>query len=262
MRHIPPILGRRTGLVKRAGGAGSREPIPRDEVHVWIASLELGDSRVIRLESDLSTEERERASRLRFQRDRGRFVAAHGFLRRVLAHYLGCAPRTVPIRAGANGKPELVSPVSVRFNLAHSDEVVVCALAVDREVGIDVERVMRVRDLDALARRVLSEREQATLFALDGELADEAFYTAWTRKEAVLKARGEGLGREPAGVEVAFGPAEPARLLAVAGEPGGERRWTVQSVDAGPGYVAAVAAEGDGWVVRRFSGLADVSAWP
>jgi 4'-phosphopantetheinyl transferase len=256
MRHISSILGRRRGLVKRAGGAGSREPIPRDEVHVWVARLDGVDAR---LEADLSTEEQERASRLRFERDRGHFVAAHSFLRRVLAHYLGCAPRAVPIRAGANGKPELVSPATVRFNLAHSHEVAVCALAVDREVGIDVERVRRVRDLDALARRVLSEREQAALCALNGELAEEAFYAAWTRKEAVLKASGEGLGREPAGVEVSFEPEGPARLLAVAGEPGAERRWTVQAFDAAPGYVAAVAAEGDAWVVRRFSGLADVS---
>jgi 4'-phosphopantetheinyl transferase len=263
-RHISPtILGRRGGLVKNAAGAGRMQPIRADEVHVWLARLDVGDAWVTRLEADLSPDERERASRLRFERDRRRFVAAHAFLRRVLAQHVGCAPHAVPIERGANGKPELAPPDStVRFNLAHSHELAVCALAVYRAVGIDVEHVRGLHELEGLGRRVLSERERATLRAWEGELADEAFLTAWTRKEAVLKARGEGLGREPAGVEVAFGPAEPARLLAVAGEPGGERRWTVQTVDAGPGYVAAVAAAGDGWVVRRFSGLADVSAWP
>jgi len=239
------------------------QPIRSDEVQVWLAPLEVGDSWATRLGADLSPDERERASRLRFERDRRRFVAAHAFLRRVLAQHLECAPQAVPIERGANGKPELAPPDSpVRFNLARSHELAVCAFALDREVGVDVERVRRVPELERLASRVLSQREQAALRAWEGELADQAFLTAWTRKEAVLKARGEGLGREPAGVEVAFGPAEPARLLAVAGEPGAERRWTVQAVDAGPGYVAAVAADGHGWVVRRFSGLAEVSAAP
>ncbi|HUP32596.1 MAG TPA: 4'-phosphopantetheinyl transferase superfamily protein [Gaiellaceae bacterium] len=227
-----------------------------DEVRVWVAPLDVGDCPLGELEADLSTGERERASRLRFERDRHRFVAAHAFLRRVLAHSLGCAAPAVPIVRGAGGKPELASTRSgsratLRFNLAHSGELVVCATALEREVGIDVERVRPVRGLDGLARRVLSEREQAAFRARSGGQADEAFLTAWTRKEAVLKARGEGLGCEPASVEVAFGPGEPARLLAVAGEPGAELRWTLQALDAGPGHVAAVAAEGDGWLVRR-----------
>jgi 4'-phosphopantetheinyl transferase len=125
----------------------------------------------------------------------------------------------------------------------------VCALALDREVGIDVERVRG--GLDGLVPRVLSEREREALRAWPGEQAGEAFLAAWTRKEAFLKARGEGLGRDPASVEVSLGPGEPARLLAVAGEPGAERRWTLEAVDVGPGYVAAVAAEGAGWAVHR-----------
>jgi 4'-phosphopantetheinyl transferase len=213
--------------------------LPPDEVHVWIAALEAGGPA-----AELSREERERASRLRFERDQRRFVAAHAFLRRVLAHYLECAPRAVSIGRGANGKPQLAAPgSSVRFNLAHSGEVAVCAVARDREVGVDVERVRPLRDLDALAGRVLSEREQALFRASGGE---EAFFTAWTRKEAVLKARGEGLDREPATVDVS-------------GDPEG---WTVQAVDVGTGYVAAVAAEGHGWVVRRRTGLEEVFAAP
>lgn len=147
----------------------------------------------------------------------------------------------MPIAPGANGKPQVGA--RLRFNLAHSDNVAVCALALDREVGIDVERVRPVRNLDALARRVLSEREYVAFRASGSE---EAFFTAWTRKEAVLKARGEGLRREPATVDVSVDP----------------EGWTVQAFDAGPGYIAAVAAEGDGWVVRRFSGLADPSKEP
>lgn len=207
---------------------GSRR-LPAGEVHVWVARLGTDD------DADLSTEERERAARLLFEGDRRRFVAAHVFLRRVLAQYLGCTPDAVPIAPGASGKPQLGS--SLRFNLAHSDDVAVCALALDREVGIDVERVRPVRDLDALARRVLSKREYAA-FRASGD--ERAFLTAWTRKEAVLKARGEGLAREPAALDAS---------VDVEG-------WTVQAFDAAPGFVASVAAEGDGWVVRCF-GLED-----
>jgi 4'-phosphopantetheinyl transferase len=236
--------------------ARQEHAIAQDEVRVWVAALDVGDDRLADLEADLSPDELERASRLGFEEDRRRFVAAHGFLRRVLAHHLGCVPKAVLFRAGANGKPELVRPGSsdragLRFNLAYSSNLAVCALALDREVGVDVERVREVPGLDLLASRVLSEREQEALRAWDSELAGQTFLTAWTLKEAVLKARGEGLGREPVDVEVSLEPAGTARLLAIAGEPGAERRWTLQALDAGPGYVAAVAAEGDGWFVRR-----------
>lgn len=237
------------------------------EVQVWLARLDVDDARLRRLAADLSPEELERASRLRFEQDRSRFVAAHAFLRRVLARRLGCSPREVAFRRGATGKPELVPRASarlseLRFNLAHSHDLAACALALDREVGIDVERIREVPGLDDLVRKVLSHREQAALRAWDGEHAAEAFLTAWTRKEAVLKARGEGLTREPRGVEISLDAHGPARLLAVVGDPGAEQRWAVHAVDAGSEYVAAVAAAGDDWLVRRIwdSGLADLSA--
>lgn len=138
----------------------------------------------------------------------------------------------------------------LRFNLAHSHELAACAVAADREVGIDVEALQGVAEA-GLARRILSEREHAVFRALEAEVAEAALLAAWTRKEAVLKARGEGLRREPAEVEVSFEPERPARVIAIAGDPGAELRWSVQELDVGTGYIGAVAAEGEDWVVRR-----------
>lgn len=196
----------------------------------------------------MSEEERERASRLRFEAHRRRFVAAHGFLRGVLARHLGCAPNAVGIVS--DGKPRLAADAALRFNLAHSDAFAICAVALEREVGVDIERVRRLGDADRLARSVLSERERSELVRWGATRIDEAFLTAWTRKEAVLKARGEGLGRDPATVEVVLDPDRPAGLLAIVGEPGAESRWTLRAFDAAPGYVAAVAGQGAGWRVR------------
>ena len=212
-------------------------------IDVWVAGLDVADGVLAGLEADLSQEELERASRLRFEEHRRRFVAAHGFLRRVLARRLGCAPDEVAFAVGPNGKPRLAVGSALRFNLAHSDGLAVCAVADEREVGVDVERVRRVGDVDRLAHTVLSKRELAELARWGPDRVDEGFLTAWTRKEAVLKARGEGLGRDLATVEVSLDPAAPASLLEIVGEPGTENRWSLHALEAAPGYVAAVAGE-------------------
>lgn len=239
-----------------ASAISAAPPLARAEVAVWIATLSDHEDFLPRLEETLSDTERERASRLRFEELRRRFVVAHAFLRSVLAGYARCAPEAVRVVPGPHGKPELAAATdrrgaSLRFNLSHSEDVAACAVALEREVGIDVERVRDLWQVDGLARTVLTEREQSQLGSWGRERASEAFVTAWTRKEAVLKARGEGLGRDPAAVEVSLDPDAPPRLLAVAGDPGAERRWSVSAVEAVPGYLAAVAAEGDDWWVTR-----------
>ena len=226
-------------------------PLACDQVDVWIATLSVREDHLRQLEGTLSDEELERASRLRFEELRRRFVVAHGFLRAVLAPYLRCAPRALRIVSGPHGKPELEAATSLRFNLSHSEEVAACAVTLEREVGIDVERVRDLSEVDGLAQTVLTERERAQLGSWGRDRASEGFLTAWTLKEAVMKARGEGLGLDPAAVEISLDPDAPRRLLAVAGDPGAERRWSVRAVRAAPGYLDAVAAEGERWEVRR-----------
>jgi 4'-phosphopantetheinyl transferase len=197
-----------------------------NEVDVWQIALDAAapDDVLSRLLSDV---ERERIARFHFERDRRAYAASHAALRRILAGYVGGGdPAAIEFTASANGKPALLNPLGVSFNLSHSGDVAMVAVARGREVGIDVERIRSEIDYTAIARRFFHPNEAAGL----GEAG--AFFTLWTRKEALVKARGLTLD---AGLRLSEAPG-----------------FTVRSIDAPSGYAAAVAAEGDGWAVARF----------
>lgn len=228
-----------------------RERVHEGETHVWHAALDPNAPPLDALADWLSPGERERADRFRSERDRRRYVTAHAFLRRLLGRYLDCAPSDVALEPGANGKPRLSSPSALRFNLAHSGELAIAVVAAGREVGIDVERIRALCRGPGLARRVLSSGELAEV----GEGCTEAvLLTCWTRKEAVLKASGDGLRRDPATVEVGSGADAQATLVTLPGDGGGGGPWSVMSLAPPAGYVAAVAARGARLDVRE-------SAW-
>jgi 4'-phosphopantetheinyl transferase len=141
------------------------------------------------------------------------------------------------------------------FNVSHSDELALFAVASDREVGIDVERVRPVTDPEQIADHFFSAPERTALRAVPPDRRLEAFFDCWTRKEAYVKARGDGLAHPLDQFAVSLGPGEPARFLPVAGYPTPEpSAWSLQALAPGNGYVAALAAEGHGWrtVSRRW----------
>lgn len=221
------------------------ERAPEGEAHVWHAALDPDAPPVDTLVESLSLGERERADRFRFERDRRRYVTAHAFLRRLLGRYLGCTPEAVALQPGAGGKPELALAALLRFNLAHSGELAIAVVAADMDVGVDVERIRMLRSRSGLARRVLSASELEGL----GKAPSEADLLAcWTRKEAVLKATGDGLRRDPATVEVGAGG---TALVTLSGNGGAGGQWSVVSLAPVPGYVAAVAARGPGLELRE-----------
>ena len=202
-----------------------------DEVHLWQAPLDPDQRELAALESLLSTDERERADRFRLDRDRARYAAARGWLRRLIARYLDVDASAVTFGRGAFGKPELTHPAAswLRFNAAHSADLAVFAVASHREIGVDVERVRADFPVDAVANRFLSSEEQLALAALPPDRRSEAFFDMWVRREAYLKALGVGLGgTDPDG-------AAPADQCA---------GWLLTAFDAGDGYAAAVAVEG------------------
>lgn len=223
-----------------------RPELAHDAVYVWRLALDRTPDEVAQLRLVLSEDERERADRYRIERDRARFVVGRGLLRRVLALYLEQAPERLRFAYGPHGKPELAGSrgVNLRFNLAHSDELALLAIALGREVGIDVERVRTDLDVEPLAARYFSPRENAILAALPAEQRSRAFYTCWTRKEAYVKALGEGLGLSLDSFSVALAPGAAPALLAVAGRPGEADRWTLREVEASDGFAAALAVEG------------------
>jgi 4'-phosphopantetheinyl transferase len=155
-------------------------------------------------------------------------------LHRVLAPYLEAAPDAIELEAGPHGKPELKGGDRLRFNLSHSADLAVVALALDREVGVDVERIDPNRDALALARRALSPEAVAAVAAATPEERPRVFHAAWARHEAVAKCLGTGLGLSPA-------------ELALRGE-----RLSVVTLDLEPGFAAALAVEGEVPTVRRF----------
>ncbi|HEX9987864.1 MAG TPA: 4'-phosphopantetheinyl transferase superfamily protein [Chloroflexia bacterium] len=216
------------------------------EVHVWRAALDGQPGRP--LAQTLSAGEQERAARFHFEADRRRFVAGRGFLRAVLARYLRIEPGEVRFSYGEQGKPTLPGDAgegAIHFNLAHSGELALCAVA-RREVGIDLELIRPVSESAQIADRYFSMRERAAFHSRPLEEAGEGFLRQWTRKEAYLKARGCGLSLEPDRVEVWGGQDGPLKLE-VAGEPGEATRWSLVDLTPGGGYVAALAVEGRDW---------------
>lgn len=167
----------------------------------------------------LSPDERERAGRFHFERDARRYVVAHGVLRAVLGRELGHPPAAIALVRGPHGKPHLADG-GPRFNLSHSDEIALIALHATREVGVDVERARPLPDMPQLAALAFAPAERAAWEALPPEARTAAFFRAWTRTEALAKARGGGFGA-------------PARDA----QPG---EW-VTDFEAAPGFAAALA---------------------
>jgi 4'-phosphopantetheinyl transferase len=224
-----------------------------DEVHVWRASLAPPPHELERLARHLSDEERSRAARFRFAVHRDRFVAGRGVQREVLARYLGANPAALVYREGPYGKPELAGDAAVsglRFNVSNADDGLLVAVAQGRELGVDLERLRPMPDGVQVAERFFSAPENEVFRAVAEEVRDLAFFCCWTRKEAFIKAVGEGLSMPLDRFDVAFRPGEPAALLRTRGRPDEAERWTLRELDPGPGWVAALCAEGRGWRLR------------
>jgi 4'-phosphopantetheinyl transferase len=218
-----------------------------DEVHVWRAALEQPASRVRRLFHTLSAGEQTRADRFFFKRDRDHFIVARGVLRILLGRYLDRDPGRLRFCYSSHGKPALARECGrdgLRFNLSHSHGLALFAIAWGRILGIDLERIRPDMANDQIAEQFFSPREIAMLRALPKNMETEAFFTCWTRKEAYIKARGEGLSLPLDEFDVSLAPGKPAELLGTRGHPNEVSRWSLQELVPGPGYVAALAVEG------------------
>lgn len=218
------------------------------EARVWVARLQPPPDRLATLAGHLSPAEVARGDRFHRREERDRFVAARGLLRELLASETGIDAAALDIAAREDGKPVLCDDRDVRFNLSHSGELAVFVVARDREVGVDVERVRADADLQALAARVLAPTGLERWSGLPAGERRAAFFTAWTRKEAYVKARGVGLALELERIEI--GPEGPAGEGLRVREDGVEQPWRVRDLDVEAGYVAAVSAQGEGWVLQ------------
>lgn len=226
-----------------------------DEVHAWRTPLKLDSQGLQSIEHALSPDEQERALRFRVPRARRQFVSARAWLRLILARYTNMQPSEVEITYGQYGKPQLgpaPEPASLRFNVSHSGDFAIIAVAQQREVGVDVERIRPQVAVEALADSSFSTEEAAGLKELRGRARQRAFFTCWSRKEAYAKATGKGLRLPLAEFEVSVAPWEPAALIGTSWDSQEASRWTLKDMYPAPGYVAAIAVEGSDWQLRRW----------
>jgi 4'-phosphopantetheinyl transferase len=222
--------------------------LPADEVHLWRVDLANVARREQKWEEILSADERARAARFRFSRERQYFTATRSLLRTILGGYLDSDPKALRFQYSEKEKPLLTqSPNHVEFNVSHSGDVALLAFARGRDVGVDVEQLREDFDHKAIARRFFSEQEQVQLTALAPADRYHGFFRCWTRKEAYIKARGTGLSLPLRHFDVSLKPRDLNALLATRPDSGEASQWVLQEVSAGEGYVAALCVRGHGW---------------
>jgi 4'-phosphopantetheinyl transferase len=234
---------------------GKSLPLAADEVHLWRIDLAAVASAEKRWQEILSPDERARAARFHFERDRQHFTATRALLRMILAGYLGSDPAQLAFRYSEKEKPSLdpqTSPHPVKFNVSHSGTAALLAFARGRALGVDVEIIREDFDPSALSHRFFSTHEQSQFAALDPSEKYSGFFRCWTRKEAYIKAVGTGLSLPLDQFDVSLLPGDQNALVATRPEVSDAAMWSLREVPAGEGYVAALCVRGQGWQLKSW----------
>jgi 4'-phosphopantetheinyl transferase len=215
------------------------------EVHVWPVINRGTDWTASGLGSFLSPDEADRADAFRFEDLRRSFRLTRGALRLLIGRYLGISPEQVPLRQGSHGKPGLArqkgAGADLEFNVSHSGTMALFAFTFGCEIGVDVERIGPLEDMARVARHFFSLEETEDLFALTPGERERAFYLCWTRKEAYVKAVGNGLSIPLDSFAVTLRPGEPARFLHLDHDQSLARAWILHDLEVMTGYAAALA---------------------
>ena len=220
--------------------------LPRHEIHIWHQNLTWGFAVTEALGQLLSPDELQRAGRFRFDQDRKEYILTRGTLRVVLGSYLDVAPKELRFAYSEYGRPRLTAESAANaldFNISHSHGVALLAFAQERRIGIDVEKVRRDFETSEIAERFFSEAERTALRELQREQRHQAFFLCWSRKEAFIKALGEGLSHPLDQFDVSLAPGAPAALLATRPDSQEVRRWMLRNIEVPGDYAAALAAE-------------------
>jgi len=216
-------------------------------VHFWQIDLSYDRKRVEVCRRLLSKDETERADRFHLEKHRARFIAARGAMRMILALYADLQPHQVRFFYGTNGKPEMAADLNnceLKFNLSHSRDRALFAVAARSRVGVDIEFIDHNVATEYIARRYFSSGEVRTLRALPAPQQAVAFFSCWTRKEAYTKAVGEGLSLALDSFEVAFMPELSASLVRTHACPDDRSQWRIYDIPTTQDYAAAIAVEG------------------
>jgi 4'-phosphopantetheinyl transferase len=213
------------------------------ELHTWLIALDRDQHELLDLRCLLSTQERERADRFHFERDRRRYIAGRGTLRQLLARYTRRPAEPLQFAYGRKGKPSLPGS-AFQFNLSHSGGMAVLAVTQGRAVGIDIEHLRAVAGWQEVMKCCFSTKEQAAILDLPESEQQAAFLTCWTRKEAYVKATGDGLGIPLDRFSVDVEPGSEPALLEVLDLPSEAARWRFANLPVADGYIGVVAHDG------------------
>lgn len=221
--------------------------IQPNEVQVWRAFLDLNELPEENLLGALSADELSRASRFRFEKDQRRFIAARGMLRQILGVYLQKPPHILQFQYNTNGKPLLANASgddTLQFNLSHSDHMVLYAFALNRNIGIDLERIRGGIEIEQIASKFFTEIELSSIEQVPKTKRNELFFQYWTRKEALIKATGVGLSFSLETFDVSRINGSILSPILLPSDEGGRPRWYAQDLLPNPGYTAAIVVEG------------------
>ena len=214
-------------------------------VHIWSASTDIDEKQLHYLQSIISEDEQKRAAKFYFEKDRVRFIVARGFLRMILACYIKKTPEEFRFRYNKFGKPSLenINNNNVQFNLSHSDKMIVYGFTSCRDIGIDIERIRTSEDTVQILDHFFSELEKEEFKMIPEEKKKETFYQCWTRKEAYIKARGEGLSIPLDDFSVTLIPGSPAKLIK-ADKDSAVTQWHMKDISVASGFAAAAVVSG------------------
>jgi 4'-phosphopantetheinyl transferase len=229
-----------------------------DEVHLYRIVLSQQLPELSRLRQLLSKSETDRSALLKDDLAKKNYIAGRGVLREILGSYVGVAPEKVRIVTGEHGKPCLTKCTeNIRFNLSHSEDILIIAISTGRDVGVDIEAIKTDKPLNGMASLAFSRREQEELFTLPSSRLATAFYHCWVRKEACLNACGRGFSLPGSSFDVPVCFEEPPLQTLINCN---QLFWHVQDIDVPENYCAAVAVEAGGvspspptivWVVPK-----------
>lgn len=221
-----------------------RHTLTEREIHVWSLCTRAGEAEGKWFEALLGADERERAARFYFDHVRRSFIITRGVLRCLLGRYLGTEPSSIQLEYGAQGKPALPAGTPVQFNVSHSEGWAALAFTVGCPVGIDLELIRPMPDMQRLAERFFCPEETAEIMAAPGGERERAFFSCWARKEAYVKASGEGLSAPLNGFCVSASPEMPPHIVHVGHDTSAAQAWTLHDLQLSSGYAAALAYRG------------------
>jgi 4'-phosphopantetheinyl transferase len=226
-----------SGIAKMLSPAFKQPPadltLEADDVHVWLGSMLQPPAEIALFMELLGPEERERAARYLFEEDRKRFIIRHGMLRILLSRYLGMEASRLRLHHGEHGKPALTETdeAALYFNLSHSDAIALFAFSRDYELGVDIERIREISEMKQIVARYFSAGEKLKFNSTPRHRKKEAFFNCWTRKEAFIKATGEGLSRPLDGFDTMAAPGS-----------GDQTTWKIYTLGLGQEYAGSLAA--------------------